>query len=108
MPRYYDRGGLDVKADDPDRMLWRGACGYWTDDWSKWNGLIPKCPKCRCFGKQVAASVFFEDARREEAGDQGEPRPGLIHFITETKETCFQPEGGFQSAFEERSLQCST
>lgn len=67
--------GDQTTADDPERGLWYGQCGYWTDNWSKLVLMgpgIPCCPGCGSPGFQITAREWFDGVKKyEDAGNAG-------------------------------------
>lgn len=60
--------GQKVAANDPNRGIWYGWCGFWTDDWDRVKPQrpdgIPCCPKCGCYG-------YMAEAHKWESGIPG-------------------------------------
>ena len=78
LPRFVDLQRNAVECDDPERLLWYGLCGYWTDDWQKLSQTsgalkIPACPQCNRPGFQMRWCEWFEgvDKFQSVGGNEG-------------------------------------
>ena len=93
---YLSKTGRMVPAHDPDREIWYGPCGYWTDNWHEVakGHIIPCCPICQAPGYQTSAKEWFAGAYDFEAKGAW----GYIDFLRGHKETCFG-RGGLMGAW---------
>jgi len=77
--------GITVPS-DPSRLVWHGACGFWTDDWSKIGThslQIPHCKICGAVGMQIEYQTWHLQLKAYALN-----RPGYVEFIESIKETC--------------------
>ena len=93
MPKYCTERGIIVTADNPDRTIWYGQCGYWTDDWDllkKVGPGIPCCPKCGTPGFIDSAINWLSGAEKYD-----EKEPGYFKCLNASKEKCYRhyPKG---------------
>lgn len=69
--RYQTAEGKMTTVEDPDRLVWYGQCGCWTDNWTalkKSPEGIPLCPKHGGVGFQAKAGPFIEHGVRVYGG----------------------------------------
>lgn len=100
MPKYMTTNGAAAECIDPNRSVWYGQCGYWTDDWDAVvlvGPRIPACPKCKVPG-------FIGTAREWESGAVAfastADNAGYVEFLNANKAKCFKgTAGGFLGAF---------
>jgi hypothetical protein len=102
MPRYLTVNGHNANKDDPQRLVWYGRCGYWTDDWGKLaktastiaSSGIPCCPKCGIVGMQCSAGDWESGAKEYDKKE-----PGYLKFLNDSKENCLALLGGMLNAW---------
>lgn len=94
IPRYIcDKG--DTEGNNPERWIWYGVCGYWTDDFNKLPvamGRIPTCPTCHTVGFQCEASDWEMGAEEFDRTN-----PDYKTFLNDNKEKCFSGIGCMQA-----------
>lgn len=81
--------GEMCSADDPDRLVWFGDCGYWTDNWELLykSGMIQPsyhCPRCNAKLHSFSASIWDEGVENWNSD-----YPGYDKWINDNKEVCF-------------------
>ena len=86
MVRFQTVNGEATNSDDPNRLLFYGMCGYWTDDWSKLKttGGIPCCPVCGAVGFQATAEDWFDGA----VGYEEDGHPRYVEWLKSVNGTC--------------------
>ena len=94
VPKYTNVHG-PTHASDPERLIFYGMCGYWTDEWDtlKTPGGIPVCPECVSPGYQITADKWFSSATTFQDGGEEpdkEPHPKYVKFIELHKNRCLQ------------------
>lgn len=91
--KYVTEDGKLVASDDPNRTIWYGQCGFWTDNWNvlkKVGPGIPCCPKCTTPGFICVASDWFSGAKKMDNEE-----PGYLKCLEDYKEKCYRhyPKG---------------
>lgn len=80
--------GKQTDTKDPNRMVWYGDCGYWTDNWEKLGKTshsIPCCPTCKRPGYQGTYLQWILGVKQFDTQEH----PGYHHFVlNEGKEAC--------------------
>lgn len=99
MSKYITENGKEVTPESPDRVIWYGQCGYWTDDWDlliKVGPGISACPKCKTPGFTTNGDQWYKGIEKYDKEE-----PGYKTFCSENKEKCYRhyPKG-FMSAWE--------
>lgn len=96
-PRFIDASGKIVSRINPNKLIWYGRCGYWTDDWNHVDVIsIPCCPACHIVGFQIEAYKWFQEAITYER--LGHPK--YHQFLLDNRELCFKKTGGLITAYE--------
>ncbi len=102
--RILDKAGNPIHKDSPERTIWYGDCGYWTDDWDKLtivaNG-IPVCPICGIPGYYGTAREFLGP----DLDTYNKHNPGYKKYLLANKEKCKNSEGGIIKAFRKYKIQ---
>lgn len=80
-------------AGDPNRLVWFGDCGYWTDNFDLIfpKGMIGpnyRCPKCNA----ILRTTFTAFTWTEGADKWNRDHPGYEKWINDNKEVCFGAE----------------
>lgn len=93
--RFVKENGHHTTQEDPQRLLWYGACGFWTDDWSTLNSVrdIPCCPTCMVPGFQIRFKEWIEGAQKFEE----KLNPRYVEFLLQAKGKCHRKAGFMQS-----------
>jgi hypothetical protein len=88
-PQFVTLAGRRTALTDPERGVWYGQCGFWTDDWAalvKIGPGIPACPKCKVPGFQTTAKEWEANARTHEANGNA----GYMNFLLLHRERCYR------------------
>ena len=83
--KYQTEQGKPTTADDPQRLIWYGVCGMWTDNWHKVVGTgVPHCSACGGPGFQITADKWLgNDLERYD-----KEHPGYRQSLMDKKEFC--------------------
>ena len=83
--QYQTERGERTVADDPNRLIWYGMCGMWTDNWHKVDCRgVPHCGVCGAPGFQITADKWLgEDLEKYE-----KTHPGYKDELMKKKEFC--------------------
>ena len=89
MAKYITLDGEVTTKDDPNRGVWYGPCGYWTDDWNRLargitTGTIPSCPICHVPGFQIPYKEWISGAQKYER--EGNLR--YVEYLERIKQFC--------------------
>ena len=85
--KYSTMEGKETTGDNPNRFLWYGICGMWTDDLTKINsGPPPHCPECGSPGFQVTAKEWFDGIE-----NYAKENPGYHEEVNQKREKCPKP-----------------
>lgn len=84
MVKHLNIEGERVCFDEPERLIWYGNCGFWTDDWDKVSkNEIPCCPHCGVVGFQMTWTKW-----KKEIKEFNKNNPQYLEFMLFHQEQC--------------------